>query len=144
TVTPGHLTPRHLAHIMTGFATNSRSPPELAVYAPFRRSFVLPRVVRVMREDVMVPPFWISTSPSRTASSQIGIRGQVLRHASFPVGPRAVCHIGKELQCQRRRSGLLRGFSALGTYLHMVKIRLSPVLRSILAIASKSCVNCGP
>jgi hypothetical protein len=42
-----------------------------------------PLAVSTIRDDLMVLPFSIRTKPSRTAFSQIGIRGQLLRHASM-------------------------------------------------------------
>jgi hypothetical protein len=43
----------------------------------------VPSAVSTIREVFMAPPFSMRTNPWRTASSQIDIRGQVLRHASM-------------------------------------------------------------
>ena len=49
----------------------------------FRSRRSVPRAVSTIRDEVIAPPFSMRTNPWRTASSQIGMRGQVLRHASM-------------------------------------------------------------
>ena len=58
-------------------------PPWLAGEGTARRRRAVPRAVSTIRDAFMAPPFSMRTSPWRTASSQIGMRGQVLRHASM-------------------------------------------------------------
>lgn len=60
-----------------------RHYPSAADLSYARSSRVCPCSVRTTRDAFIKPPFSMRTSPSLTASSQIDIRGQVLRHASM-------------------------------------------------------------